>query len=65
MAVVANEFEEGLVAVAAPVRDVDGRLVAVLNVSGPTFRLGRDTDAAAEVVTDAANQLTRALGPQD
>ena len=64
VAVVSNEFEEGLVAVAAPVRDVDGRLVAVLNVSGPTFRLGRDTDAAAEAVTDAANHLTRSLGPQ-
>jgi len=64
VAVVSNEFEEGLVAVAAPVRDVDRRLVAVLNVSGPTFRLGRDTDAATEAVIDAANHLTRALSAQ-
>ncbi|CAN5672509.1 IclR family transcriptional regulator [soil metagenome] len=62
VAVVSDEFEEGLVAVAAPVRDLGGRLVAVLNVSGPTFRLGRDTDPAAGAVTNAADQLTRALG---
>ncbi|MDQ3537302.1 MAG: IclR family transcriptional regulator [Actinomycetota bacterium] len=63
VAVVVDEFEEGLVAVAAPVRDVDGRLVAVLNVSGPTFRLSPGLVAAATAVADAARDLTRALGP--
>jgi DNA-binding IclR family transcriptional regulator len=34
------ELEEGLVAVAAPVLDADGRCVAALSVSGPESRLG-------------------------
>jgi DNA-binding IclR family transcriptional regulator len=33
-----EEFEEGLAALAAPVRDTDGRVMAAVNVFGPTFR---------------------------
>ena len=34
-----EELEEGLNAVAAPVRGMDGELVAALSVSGPAFRM--------------------------
>ena len=34
-----EEFEEGLNAVAAPVRQADGRVIAALGVSGPAFRM--------------------------
>jgi DNA-binding IclR family transcriptional regulator len=37
-----SELEEGLVAVAAPVFDADGRCVAALSVSGPESRLGSE-----------------------
>ena len=37
-AVADEELEPGLVAVAAPVRRFDGRIVAAVNVSGPSFR---------------------------
>ncbi len=33
-----EEFEEGLTALAAPVRDATGRVVAAVNVFGPAFR---------------------------
>jgi IclR family acetate operon transcriptional repressor len=35
-----DEYEVGLTAVAAPVRDPAGDVVAAVSVSGPTFRLG-------------------------
>ncbi len=34
-----DELEEGLVAVAAPVRDADGNVIAAISVSGPTPRI--------------------------
>ena len=36
---IVDELEVGLAAVAAPVRDADGAVVAALTVSGPTARL--------------------------
>ena len=38
-AIALDELEPGLWAVAAPVRDASGRVVAALSVSGPTVRL--------------------------
>jgi IclR family transcriptional regulator, KDG regulon repressor len=64
-AAVDGEFEPGLVGVAAPVRDFLGRIVAALNVSGPTFRLGERLDAAGLEVRGAADELSRQLGQSD
>ena len=61
-AVVADEFEAGLVGVAAPVRDFRGRIVAALNVSAPEFRLGRRLDDAGGEVRTAAQALSERLG---
>lgn len=60
--VVDEEFEVGLVAVSAPVRDLTGRIVAALNISGPTFRLAARLDAACTAVLDAAAELSAQLG---
>jgi len=57
-----EELEPGLVAVATPVRDADGRVVASLNVSAPKFRLGGRLDAAGATVLVAADDLSRQLG---
>lgn len=38
-ATIKDELEEGLVAVAAPVRDADGNVIAAISVSGPTPRI--------------------------
>ena len=61
-ALVDEEFEPGLVAAAAPVRDFRGRIVAALNVSGPKFRLGPGLDDAGRTVAGAAAQMSAVLG---
>lgn len=62
-AVAREELEEGLTAVAAPILDREGKVVAALAVSGPSFRLPpeRLLDAAARVVKAAA-RVSRRLG---
>ncbi|MGI8693344.1 MAG: IclR family transcriptional regulator [Geodermatophilaceae bacterium] len=59
---VEEESEPGLVAVAAPVRDAAGRIVAAVNLSAPRFRLGRRLARAGVAVAAAAADLTAALG---
>lgn len=56
-----EEMEPGLVAAAAPVRDMHGRIVAAVNVSGPKFRLGERIDEAGRAVVDAAQALSATL----
>ncbi len=61
-ALVDEEFEAGLVAAAAPVRDFTSRVVAAVNVSAPKFRLGDRLDAAGVAVKVVADELSRRLG---
>jgi IclR family KDG regulon transcriptional repressor len=61
-AIVREEFEPGLVAVAAPVRDSGGRIVAAVNVSAPAFRFGGRLEEAAAAVLAAAAELSADLG---
>jgi DNA-binding IclR family transcriptional regulator len=61
-AVADEESEPGLVAIAAPVRDFTGRVVAAVNVSAPKFRLGTRLRATGERVRATAAQLSDALG---
>ncbi|MGH2407823.1 MAG: IclR family transcriptional regulator [Candidatus Limnocylindrales bacterium] len=58
-----QEIEEGLVCVAAPVRDHTGHVVAATSIAGPSSRLRPETIVmhAAEVVA-AANSMSLALG---
>lgn len=60
-ATVDEEFENGLVGVAAPLRDPSGRILAAVNVSGPKFRLGGQLAATGEAVRRAALELTEAM----
>jgi DNA-binding IclR family transcriptional regulator len=60
-ATVDEEFEEGLVGVAAPVRDLSGQIIAAVNVSGPKFRLGGQLSATGEAVRGAGQALTEAM----
>lgn len=61
-ATVDEEFEAGVVGVSAPVVDEHGEIVAAINVSAPTGRLGRHLDEAgrlcARVAQDLAAHLT-------
>ena len=58
-----EELEIGLAAVAAPIRDLDGQVIAAVGVSGPNFRLNPDTipGVAAQVI-DAAAEISQRLG---
>ncbi|CAB5240661.1 unannotated protein [freshwater metagenome] len=38
-ALITDELEEGLVAVAAPIRELDGRVIGAISISGPSPRL--------------------------
>jgi IclR family transcriptional regulator, acetate operon repressor len=58
-----EEYEIGLVAVAAPIRDLDGQIVAAVSVSGPNFRLNPATiPEVAEQVIDSAAEISQRLG---
>lgn len=60
----AEESEPGLVAVAAPVLDFRGAVVAAVNVSAPVFRLPPDgIPPVVDAVRTAAAELSAGLGP--
>jgi DNA-binding IclR family transcriptional regulator len=58
-----EEHEIGLAAVAAPVRSIDGGVVAAVTVSGPTFRVNEDTiPGLAKHVLAAADEISHRNG---
>ncbi len=62
-AVAFEEFELGLVAVAAPIRDLSGNVVASMSASGPVFRLPRGRlPELGEAVRVGAAEVSRRLG---
>jgi DNA-binding IclR family transcriptional regulator len=58
-----DELEAGLTAIAAPVRNAEGRVVASISASGPSFRIPADRiGQVAESVRRAAAEICRRLG---
>ncbi len=58
-----EELEEGLNAVAAPVRQADGEVVAALSVSGPAFRVRPvDLPRLGRLTIEASERISRRLG---
>jgi DNA-binding IclR family transcriptional regulator len=57
-----EELEAGLIAVAAPVRGVRGRIVAAVNVSAPRFRFAGRVEEAGAATKLAADRLSAQLG---
>lgn len=62
-AVAVDELEEGLTAIAAPIRNAHGDVVASMSVSGPSFRL-RDAkvDAVVQALLEASTEVSHRLG---
>lgn len=58
-----DELEVGLTAIAAPILNVDGEVIASVSASGPSFRIppGRHDEVATEVVR-TAGEISRRLG---
>lgn len=62
-AVALQEYETGLNAVAAPVHDRSGSVVAALSVSGPTYRLDEDRLATLTApLVRGAHEISRRMG---
>ncbi|CUR56258.1 Transcriptional regulator, IclR family [metagenome] len=62
-AVAVDELEVGLTAVAAPIHNAHGDVIASLSVSGPTFRLGATKiEAVLPQLTQAAEEISHRLG---
>jgi DNA-binding IclR family transcriptional regulator len=62
-AVAVDELEVGLTAVAAPIRNGHGDVVASMSVSGPTFRLATArVDEVARLLVAAAEEVSHRLG---
>lgn len=58
-----EEYEDGLNALAAPVRDHRGQVVAAVSVSGPSYRLTEASfDAVAPRLLEATAEISRRLG---
>jgi DNA-binding IclR family transcriptional regulator len=61
--VAVDELEIGLAAVAAPILNAHGDVIASLSVSGPTFRLDEDRiEAVLPLLMDAAAEVSHRLG---
>lgn len=60
-AVVVDEHEDGLSAVAAPIRDVHGRIIAAINVSAPSFRIADKLDEFSSLIHRAALYLSHSM----
>ncbi|AYY12599.1 IclR family transcriptional regulator [Actinobacteria bacterium YIM 96077] len=56
-----EENEDGVICVAVPVKDGDGRLVAAISISGPDFRVGPEVDRLGTACRDAAEAIARDL----
>ena len=58
-----DELEEGLTAIAAPVRNAEGQVIASISASGPSFRIPADRiGALADSVRCAAAEVSCRLG---
>jgi DNA-binding IclR family transcriptional regulator len=58
-----EELEEGLNAVAAPVRSGEGDVIAAVSVSGPAFRMRPvELPRVARITMDAAGAISRRIG---
>ena len=65
-ALAVDEFEVGLTAFAAPVRNAHGDVIASISVSGPTFRLDRGrVDNLLPALIEAAAEVSHRLGWAD
>ena len=62
-AIVHEEFQEGLSAIAAPIRDHTGKVIAAVSISGPTYRAGpNQIDQFIGILQETAKEISTNLG---
>lgn len=57
-----HESEIGVISVAAPIRDITGRVIAAISVAGPSDRLEQYEFRLAQATMEAAATISRRLG---
>ena len=57
-----GEIETGLICVAAPVYDMNRKVLAAVSISGPDYRMKEDEDFMIREVRQAAENISRLLG---
>jgi len=57
-----EESEIGLTCFAAPVRSMEGQIVASISVSGPTFRMVKNRDVLIQSIISTAGDISSELG---
>ena len=57
-----GEIEEGLICMAAPICDMNGRAVGAVSVSGPDYRMQADQEVMIREVRRTAQSISRLLG---
>lgn len=57
-----GEIEVGLICVAAPIYDMNHKVVAAVSVSGPNYRMREDQEVMIREVRQAAENISRLLG---
>jgi DNA-binding IclR family transcriptional regulator len=63
-----EELEPGLAAIAAPIRDIHGQVIAAISVGGPVARLTEDDKPNSEMVQEViaiAKAISGALGNRE
>lgn len=62
-AIVHEGYQEGLSAIAAPIRDHTGNVIAAVSISGPTYRIGQSKiQNFIDALLDTANDISSNLG---
>lgn len=58
-----DEFDEGLSAIAAPIRDFNEQVIAAVSISGPSFRMGAEqSQLYASHLLSASRRISNQLG---
>jgi DNA-binding IclR family transcriptional regulator len=57
-----EESEKGLTCYAAPVRNIQGKVIASISISGPTFRMAENKEFLIRHIIKTAREISRTLG---
>ena len=57
-----GEIEEGLICVAAPIYDMNRKILAAVSISGPDYRMKEDEEFMIREVRQTAENISRLLG---
>ena len=57
-----GEVEQGLICVAAPVRDAGGHVIAAVSIAGPDYRMEQDMEMMIREIRQAAERISYAHG---